>query len=933
MTDFEDIRELSSEELSLESPGTCRPGKRPQMLNLVRSGLWLGPAYLFSSTAAAWLAWQIGFKDLLLWWVPIVSLGILVFVSWFRVRKVPVGRLRLLCWRGLFVLVGISAALAWSISFDFFLRFPLDWQVLAGLSLVTFGILSTLAAALHWFPVFFASWLTFVLGLGRFPLEMTQPDVQIWTFWGIAIAIFVFGAFSAVLASRLARQETENKAIAYELAVLHSQIQSKGDQLERASDDLNEIEGQLTVAREEVTAAIRSKTEFLATMSHEIRTPMNSVLPILEILRDTSLEADQHELALTAYNSSQQLLRIIDDILDFAKAESGKLELERIEIDLFELVDSITGLMWESADRKGLHLGAEIERNVPDQLHGDPIRIRQILTNLISNAIKFTESGGIEIDISVHRGTRKEVELLFSIKDSGIGMSRETVKKLFHSFTQADASTTRKYGGTGLGLVISKRLVELMGGRIGVNSREGEGSVFWFTLPMRRSVRNQPVERRSLEGLRVLSLLHDATIAGRLGGWMDEWRMSVDVADSPSDALTRIDALVRLGESWIQHLLVVDALDETRLRQVEQLLRNIRNNKRMARLRIMVLIKSGGDGDRLKLQYDVVTLSSPIKKEILKNALNRLFDVDIPIRSPEKMVDSLATSRITPSESPAKNRHVLKQIIASDPRKRFQGHVLLVEDNPVNLAVAQRLLTRYGLSCVTALDGKEALELLNKEKIDLVFMDCQMPVMDGYEATRLIRQQEVTSDSRLPVIAMTANAMQGDKEKCLAAGMDDYLSKPVSMDSMREMLGRWLPGQDQQDEQQSGPQTTGSSRPDSGEREHEVAVDDVLDHAILDELKEVMEGDCAIIIRTYLKNTPELIQGLKQSTTAKGMVLPAHSLKSSSANVGAMRLSAVAKEVEYAAKADNLEAASLLLEQLLREYQSAIEALQAWVSD
>jgi len=928
MLDYEDIKEFSDEDLSLDLPPAYRPEKQPQIINLAHTGLWLGPAYLVLSGLAAWIAWRTGYQRIVLWWLPIALLAVMALISWSHIRRSPSGTIHLLCWRSVFVLAGISASLAWGTLFVFFLEAPLDWWMIAGMSVVTLGILVTLAAALHWLPVFLATWLTFVLGIGRFPLEMSQIDSESWVFWGIAIAILVFGLFSVLLASRLARQQAINLAMQHQIAGLHSQVRLMKSQMESQTKNQIEIEAQLRAAREQVDDAARSKTEFLATMSHEIRTPLNSILPILEILRDTELEDDQHEMTLTAYNSSQQLHRIIDDILDFARVESGKLELERIEVDLFELVDSITGLMWETAERKGLRLVAKIEENVPDQLHGDPFRLRQVLTNLISNSIKFTETGDIEIDISVRRGSKKEVELMFAVKDTGIGMSKATISKLFQPFTQADASTTRKYGGTGLGLVICKRLVDLMGGQIGVRSVLGEGSTFWFTLPMRRSVRSQPSDRNSLEGLRVLSLIQDDGRADNISRWLQEWGMTEDRAESPSDALSRIVALRQLGKSWVQHLLLADALLNEQ--QVMHLLKTIRNDQRLSRLHTLFLVDSEGKARDLEVQYGVQALVTPIKKERLKNVLNRLFDVEVSIHQSHGADDN--ATRLTTDASSATSRHILKKVDQSKKILRLHGNVLLVEDNPVNLAVAKRLLLRHGLNCITAIDGTEALECLKEEKVDMVLMDCQMPVMDGYEATRQIRQGEASSENHLPVIAMTANAMQGDKERCLAAGMDDYLPKPVSMDAMRIMLERWLVKSKQEESQPEGYQS--ASQPDQMPVEKGVpraGSHDVLDQDVLDELKEVMEDDFEGVIRTYLNNTPELVDKLEHATSANDMLLPAHSLKSSSANVGALKLSDIAKEVELLAKTGDLVATSQAVGQLLKEYQQATDALHLLV--
>jgi CheY-like chemotaxis protein len=493
-------------------------------------------------------------------------------------------------------------------------------------------------------------------------------------------------------------------------------------------------------------------------------------------------------------------------------------------------------------------------------------------------------------------------------------MSEETADRLFQSFTQADASTTRKHGGTGLGLVICKRLVELMGGKIGVRSAPGQGSTFWFLIPLRKSVMEVPSARRDLHGVRILTLIGDEELAARVSGYLHNWGVVETAASDAGEALAKLRSTSMLGESWSPQLALIDGAGmEQRL---PNLLAEIRNIEALKNMRIVVLLTSDALAYKLKRDFGVLILADGLRPEPLRRMLYRLFDVESrhfgnTALRPEEIYDDLNVSASGLALEQA-------QQLVSGPE--LSGQVLLVEDNPVNLGVVQKALAKLGLRCETAADGSEALAQCRRQRFDLVLMDCQMPVMDGYEATRQIRQlDEAQGRSPTTIVAMTANAMAGDREKCIAAGMDDYLAKPVGLRQLRECVANWL-----------GASGGGAAQLPS-DQTAAVVEGEVIDEEVLHELQEIMDEDYLDLLRTYLRHAPELIGQIRtaiEGGDAAAMVLPVHSLKSSSANVGAMRLSELAREAEELAKAGDLVAAEAAFQAVDAAFVMAESALK-----
>ena len=662
------------------------------------------------------------------------------------------------------------------------------------------------------------------------------------------------------LAMTLTAKSTFRKAQANQLATLEKAVE------ERSID--------LRAAKDAAEQGSRAKSEFLANMSHEIRTPLNGIVGMLELLAATQLDDTQRRYVRCADTSVDCLLSLINDILDFSKIEAGKIELDPVDFNLHLLLDDIAEMMAPKAHTKGLEICCKMPAELPTMMNGDSDRLRQIVLNLVSNAVKFTEKGQVVIHAHVAETTDEGSLIRFEVSDTGIGIPEDRRSRLFKLFSQVDASTTRRFGGTGLGLALCKRLAELFGGDIGVDSEADKGSTFWFTARLKPAAEHAPTTTMvpcSLQQLRVLVVDDNATNLEITSTHLQRWGIHCETSDYAPSALVKLKAAVREGRPYGLAILDMQMPDM----DGGELIQLIRKTPELTNLPLMMLTSMGEDLSREQLEawHLAAYLNKPIRQ-------SRLFDAVISASCHEP--------KNLPLQICAETESICSGEIGEE------HNILVAEDNDINQVVIRELLTRLGYTCTVAGNGRQALDQAVTRKFDLILMDCQMPVLDGFAAATALRSREKSeggwarNGGRLPVIALTANAIAGDRELCLAAGMDDYLTKPIDRKVLTSLLERWL---------LASPAPVGEQPPETvSSKEQASPICDAEPCFDRNELLERCFDDCEMAVELLdmfsecaTTNLKAIDQAVVQKDRAK-LVSIAHALKGVAGNLSAKTL-------------------------------------------
>ncbi len=696
------------------------------------------------------------------------------------------------------------------------------------------------------------------------------------------------------------------RAYAIDLGEVHATHRALND----TADRLRESNRQLDQALQQAQAAARAKSAFLAMITHELRTPMNGVIGMASLLLDTPLTEEQRSFTHTIQQCGEAQLSLINDVLECSKIEAGKLELESLDFHLRTTVEDVLSQFAERAQRKGLEITGLVHAAVPNALRGDPGRLRQVLTNFVGNAIKFTERGEVTLQAFLERDSPSGVTIKFEITDSGIGISEEVQARLFQAFAQADSSTTRKYGGTGLGLAISKQLVELMGGEVGLRSRPGQGTTFWCTAIFQKQPVCAPaiVPSVELSGRRILIVDDNESNRTILHHLVSGWGMRDDQARNADEAMQMLEQAAAQGRPYDAAVLDMLMPGKDGL----QLAQDIRAHRQGAGVRLIVLTSliQPGHAERARRAGFTAYLTKPVRHDQLQSCLRVVFGLQKSATVPRPDGGlAVAPTLIT--------RHTLAE-------QRARPRILVAEDNVVNQKLAVRMLERLGYQPDIVSNGQDALTAFERDTYAAIVMDCQMPVLDGYEATRRIREQEQRPDAsrtraHIPIIALTANAMPGDRERCKAAGMDDYLTKPVKTDDLGRILQRWAPP--------VAPDALPAPAPP-----HEMSKADAGIFNATTMLANI-GGDVELfdqLLRLFLERQRIMVQEIEAAikhNDGDALERAAHSLKGTAGNLCAPDVVLLASQLEANGRLGTLTEAPALLAQLERAIQQLVGVL------